>query len=85
MDATREVFGCGRSYKWESQAIDIAREVGEDCSHLSVFTIDVIFSSKDVRKRGAICNVSCPSCDSPYIKTSAKLTKVFNSFYGIEC
>ncbi len=82
MDAPRESYGCGKSLKWESQAIDIAREVGEDCPHLSVLTVDVILTRKDIRKRGVICNVSCPSCDSPYTKTSIKLTEVFNNFYG---
>lgn len=77
-----ESFGCGKSYRWETLAIDIAREQNENCSHLNVFSVNVIFH-KPQEKRGLIsCTVSCPQCDSKYLETSKKLAEAFNHFYG---
>lgn len=77
-----ESFGCGKSYKWETFAIDIARETGEACSHLTIFTVDVIFNKSQEKYGPVTCRVSCPQCDSKYLETSKKLAEIFNNFYG---
>jgi hypothetical protein len=76
-------YGCGRSLRWEVNAVDIARELYEDCVHLDVFTVIVRIIIKDVTgKKEITCKVSCPDCNCEYSKTSEKLTKLFNKFYG---
>lgn len=76
-------FGCGRSLKWEVKAIDIAREVKEDCVHLDVFTIRVAIIREEYDGNYlARCKVECPTCCAPYLKTSIKLSQEFNKFYG---
>lgn len=77
-----ESFGCGKSYRWETLAIDIARQENENCSHLTVFSVNVIFHKPKNKYEKIFCTVSCPDCNSKYLETSKKLAEAFNYFYG---
>lgn len=74
-------FGCGKSLRWEHQAIEIAKECKEDCGHLNICTIIV-----NLRGRGndniGYCRVKCPDCQNPFLETSRRLLKEYLEFYN---
>jgi hypothetical protein len=75
-------FGCGKSVRWEYEAIHLAKKNGEDCGHFDIDSIIVkIKRSKINPKLPPYCKVKCPVCNNNFPITSNKLTQEFLEFY----
>jgi hypothetical protein len=75
-------FGCGKSVRWEYEALQIAKKNGEDCGHIDIDSIIVkIKRSKINPKLNPYCKVKCPVCNNNFPQTSSKLTLEYLEFY----
>lgn len=75
-------FGCGRSLRWEYEAVSLSKKLKEDCGHIDIENIIIKYKKAPFPKKCVFyCKVSCPLCKNPFPETSRKLTKEYLEFY----
>lgn len=74
----------GKSMNWHYVALRASSKNGEKCEHLDIDKIIILMSPINDHPIDNIkFKVTCSLCDTPFPKTSDKLTAKFIKFYGL--